>query len=443
MLAPSDFGLIAMIAVVTGFVEMFKDAGLSMATIQREKITHAQISTLFWINVALGFAVMLVVMALAPAVAWFYGEPRLTEIMFALSFTMLFGGMAVQHQALLRRRMEFGRLAVVELTALAAGVVTAVVMARQGYGYWSLVGMTAGTAVMTAVMSFALSGWMPGLPCRASGVGQMLAFGSNLAGANVFNYMTRNADNLIVGLMHGASALGIYSRGYHLFLMPLNQFLTPISAVAVPALARTTDRPALFRALLLQKSYFVVFFVALATGYSFCAAPELVQIVLGPGWEEAATIMRCLALGGAVYGTNVAGGWVCTTHGWTARQLRVAMFAGPAYALSYFVGSRFGPAGVAMAFSVTCCLLRYPVFKCLLVGSPISPGDLIRPLLRVGGFAALAAFAAMSVSSLADAEGITALAIKTGVYATIAAGLCAVGLLKIPRLSQRSAGDVH
>ena len=73
LLTPADYGLIGMVAVVTGFVSMFKDLGLSAATVQREEITSAQVSTLFWVNVALSVGVGLLTLALAPAVAWFYG----------------------------------------------------------------------------------------------------------------------------------------------------------------------------------------------------------------------------------------------------------------------------------------------------------------------------------------------------------------------------------
>ena len=91
LLAPEDFGLIAMVVTVTGFLEMFRDAGLSMATIQRAEITHTQVSTLFWLNVALSMALMLATAALGPPVAWFYREPRLIAIMLALSSTLLVG----------------------------------------------------------------------------------------------------------------------------------------------------------------------------------------------------------------------------------------------------------------------------------------------------------------------------------------------------------------
>src|ERR1043166_5545919 len=97
LLTPGDYGLIGMVVVVTGFVSMFKDLGLSAATVQREEITSAQVSTLFWVNVALSIGVGMVTAALAPVVAWFYGEQRLTTIMFVYAFGFLFGGLTIQH----------------------------------------------------------------------------------------------------------------------------------------------------------------------------------------------------------------------------------------------------------------------------------------------------------------------------------------------------------
>ena len=100
LLTPADFGLIAMVVAVTGFAALFKDAGLSMATVQREHITHEQVSTLFWVNVALSIIVMLVVAALAPAIAWFYGKPELTWITLALASAFILGRRTVQFHAL-------------------------------------------------------------------------------------------------------------------------------------------------------------------------------------------------------------------------------------------------------------------------------------------------------------------------------------------------------
>ena len=105
LLAPQDFGLVAMVATVMGFLRIFNDAGLSTATVQREDITHAQVSNQFWTNVALGGMASLILALSAPVVAWFYREPRLTGVTLALCISFLLAGSTVQHLALLKRQI--------------------------------------------------------------------------------------------------------------------------------------------------------------------------------------------------------------------------------------------------------------------------------------------------------------------------------------------------
>ena len=130
LLLPRDFGLLAMVMSVTAFIGMFKDLGLSNATVQRPQITHGQVSGLFWINCALSAGVALVVATLAPFIAWFYHEPKLLGITLVLSANFIFSGLTVQHQALLRRQMQFKITAVIDMVSMACGVATAIVMAR-------------------------------------------------------------------------------------------------------------------------------------------------------------------------------------------------------------------------------------------------------------------------------------------------------------------------
>ncbi len=107
LLTPRDFGLVAMVTAVTGFLAMFRHAGLAIPTVQREEITHAQVSNLFWINLGVSGLCALILAALAPAMAWFYRDIRITYITLVLSTTFLIGGFRVQHLALLKRQMRF------------------------------------------------------------------------------------------------------------------------------------------------------------------------------------------------------------------------------------------------------------------------------------------------------------------------------------------------
>src|SRR5438876_1871370 len=243
LLTPRDFGLVAMVTTVTGFLRVFKDAGLSIATVQRDRITHAQVSNLFWINLALSIVSSLVVAAMAPVLAWFYRDPRLIGITLLLSTTYLLSGSTVQHQALLKRQMRFKAMAVIEVGALTTGVVVGVVMALLGFRYWSLVASSLSIEAAGFLLTWSISRWRPQLPSRRSGVGPLVRFGANRTASDFITSVARGSDNLLIGRVFGPGPVGLYSRASDLLMRPLEQFLSPINAVFLPALSCLHSQP--------------------------------------------------------------------------------------------------------------------------------------------------------------------------------------------------------
>jgi O-antigen/teichoic acid export membrane protein len=351
LLTPADFGLVAMVTTVTGFAAMFKDAGLSMATVQREEVTHAQISVLFWINVSLSMTVMCVVAALAPLIARFYEEPRLVAITLALSTTLLFSGLTVQHQALLRRQMKFKELAIIEILSTTAGFATAIVMAFAGFGYWSLVGAIAGSTLANCTLVWGISRWRPGQPRRKSGVSDLLKFGGSLTGFNFINYFNRNLDNVLIGYYLGAGALGIYSKAYSLLLLPLRELNGPASAVLLPALSRLQSDPPRFRRAYLRAAGMLAYAGLAIVGFAFVAAPELILIVLGDGWEGATLVFRCLFLAAVAGALNVLPGWLFLALGRADRQLKWVVPGSIPILAGIVLGIPWGVVGVGLGCS--------------------------------------------------------------------------------------------
>jgi PST family polysaccharide transporter len=380
LLTPADFGLIAMVAAFTGFVALFRDLGLSTATVQRVEITHDQVSTLFWINVAMSVVLMLIAAALAPAIAWFYGEPRLTWIMIAIAGTFPFGGLSAQHTALMRRQMRFTALATVEVVSLVVGIAVAVVMAWRGLSYWSLVAMGAASGATTMAMCWLLSGWRPSLPRRGSGVMPMLTFGGGLTGFNILNYFTRNADNVIIGFALGSGPLGIYSKAYNLLMMPVRQFNAPIGAVMQPALSRLQNDPVRYRRAYLGSVSMLAFIGMPLVAFLFVAADDLIRVFLGPGWEGAVPVFRWLAPAALLGTINVAPGWLCTTLGRSRVQVNWALISAPITVAGFLIGSRLGISGVAAGFSITWCWLLLLFIAMACRHSPVSLLDLSRSI---------------------------------------------------------------
>ncbi len=175
LLHPEAFGLIAMAAVIVTVLEMFKDLGLSAATVQREEITHAEVSTLFWVNVGLGVVAALLMIPLAPLMAWFYHQPQLVGITLWLGLGFILSGLSTQHLALLRRQMRFTALAVVQMTAEIAGLIAAIIAAVMGADYWALVLQRIVWAGWLAAGGWILCRWRPGPPMKLAAVRELFA----------------------------------------------------------------------------------------------------------------------------------------------------------------------------------------------------------------------------------------------------------------------------
>ncbi|NER33281.1 MAG: lipopolysaccharide biosynthesis protein [Oscillatoria sp. SIO1A7] len=400
LLTPEDYGLIGMVAVFIGLISLFKDLGLSTATVQRAEVTQSQVSNLFWVNVVFSITIVLLTAALAPVVAWFYNEPRLTWITIVLASGFVFGGLTVQHEALLRRQMRFATLAAIEITSQLVAITTGVILGLLGTGYWALVGLQIALSFANMVGAWVMCGWRPGLPKRYSGTGNMLAFGGNLTGVSILNYSIRSLDNVLIGLYLGPAQLGVYAKAYQLLLMPLGQINTPVGKVAIPALSRLQAEPEKYRSYYKKGIGAIVSLGMPLVVFMFVAADKLVLTMLGEQWTEAILIFRVLAPAAFIGTFNVATGWVYNSMGTADRQLRWAMVTSSVTALGFLIGIQWGTIGIAAAASITICGLRYPgIVYCFKI-SPLQVGDLMAVVWRPALASALAGGTLFASNSL-------------------------------------------
>ena len=247
LLLPEHFGLIAMVTALTSIAERFKDLGLSSATVQRKVISHEEVSTLFWINLGFGIIFMLLVASLSPLIAKFYSDKRLIGITLALSSGFVFGGLTVQHQALLRRQMYFGRLAAIQIISDLSSLTLAIILALKGFGYWALVVKEVMRSLMISIGTLSMCPWLPGKPQWTGSVFSMLRFGGHISGFNITYFLSRSLDQILLGKFWGAGPLGFYKQAYQLMLVPISQLQFPVDRVAEPALSVLQSEPERYR----------------------------------------------------------------------------------------------------------------------------------------------------------------------------------------------------
>ncbi len=395
ILNPEDFGLVGMVTASTGFLGLFKDCGLSMATVQRASISREQTSTLFWINVAVGVLLAGLCAIAAPLLTAFYHEPRLLWLTVATGTGFVFNGLGAQHRAVLQRAMRFTTLTAIDLISLVSGIAVGVGMGIAGFGYWALVGMAVCPPAVGAVLLCAVGGWIPGPPRRGADVLSMLKYGGKLTLNSVIVYFAYNTDKILLGRFFGAQVLGIYGRAYQLINLPTENLNGTIGQVAFTALSRLQNDPDRLRSYFLKGYGLFLSLVMPITMGCALFAEDIVRVFLGPKWSAAVPVFRLLSPTIFTFALINPMAWLMYATGHATRSLKIALLIAPVVIVGYVVGLPYGPIGVATGFSIATVLLAVPVIYWVTRGTPISAVEtltvVMRPLLSIliGAAAAL------------------------------------------------------
>jgi O-antigen/teichoic acid export membrane protein len=389
LLTPHDYGLFGMVFAFIVFLNIFLDLGLSMATVQKADLSLAQISILFWANLALGLLLTGVMAACSSIIAWFYQEPDLIYVTLWISLGFAVGAIGIQHRALLMRRMQFGRLAISELGGLITGGAVGIWMALNGYGVYALVGQSLAAGGMGSLCNWILAGWIPGLPVRGSGVREMIKFGGYLTGFNFLNYFARNMDKILLGRFWGATEVGLYTRSYALMLFPINIISDPMGRVIIPALSRLQkDMPRYAQAHLRAMRLLALLSFPVAGGLAVLAE-EAIEIVYGVQWMDAVPIFRILCIAGIFQAWANSMGWLYISSGKARKMFLWGSIASPMIVIGILPCIWFGGIGAAGGYTIMTLALVIPLgfwYVTRSVGVPLRPlvKAAVGPLIATG-----------------------------------------------------------
>lgn len=372
LLLPEHFGLVSMVTALTVFAERFKHLGLSTATIQQKDITHEQVSTLFWINAGAGILIALVIVGLSSGIASFYDELRLVPIAMALSLSFVFGGLNVQHEALLRRQMRFKVIGSIQVLATLLSIRLAVELALDGFTYWALVWREIARSAVELIGVWIACRWWPGLPVPRSGIGPLLRAGRNIVSSDSIYFVCRSVDQILLGRFAGAHALGLYRQAFQLMALPMSQLCHPVGSVTLPSFSALQEQPDRYRRYF-EKVVGLLFFVAVPlVAYMAVFSEDIIKVVLGEAWIEAAWIFRILAIGALIEPLFHICGMVMITQRKTKRLFWWAVMYGASLVLGFSIGIHWGAIGVAAGYTIAHYALIIPSLWLSFKNMPVS-----------------------------------------------------------------------
>jgi PST family polysaccharide transporter len=295
LLAPADFGVVALATVFLAFLSVLVDIGFSQALVQRENLDDAHTHTAFWISLGLGVALGLALFLAATAAGALGSDSDLVPVLQVLSLALPLAALSSVPVALLTREFGFRALAIRRLVATAIGAVVAVWLAAAGAGVWALVAQNLSTSAIGLLVLWRVTPWRPSRRFSRQAARDLLNFGVAVFGIEMIAQANAHVDKLLVGLFLGHAELGYYFVGSRISLTMMDMFVAVIGSLSLPTFSRMQDDlPRMVRAL--QQLTFVSAAITFPVfALAAALAPEMIALLFGGQWDASVPIMQWLA----------------------------------------------------------------------------------------------------------------------------------------------------
>jgi len=429
LLTPADFGLVAIITVLTSFAPLLIDFGLGDATTQRKTITPGQVSSLFWLSSGVGLTVALALAVASPLIASLYRQPALQPIALCTGITFVLWGASNQHMALLRRTMQFGRIAKIQLLGSLGGILVAIATALAGWGYWALVARPIANAACVVAGAWLGCRWRPGPPSFDANTKSMVRFGLHVVGFSVTYNVAKSVDRIALGLYCRPEQVGYYQNAITLYESSIFQALAQVHTVGSAALSKLQANVPALRQKYATALSALAFFVMPAAAILSVTAQDVTVILLGEKWRAAGWLLRIIALRGIPQVIEGSQGWLHLSIGRADRWRNWGAVSLVAQTVAVVAGLPFGTTGVAVASVIATALIAVP--SIMYAGRPIGVGAAL--VFRavgaqlIGAISVAAAGAWLQMTVLAHYSSLLRIAASVtvcgGIYLLVVVGL--------------------
>lgn len=363
-----DFGLMALVTVVLGFMGLFMDMGINTAILHVQNIKKQVYASLYWLNFMFSVFLFLIIGLVASPVSDFYDEPELKKLLYIMGLSLIISAFGRQFKTIEQKALNFKFISILDIFSAVISLIVAIILAVQGYGVYALVySALAQFAISNLVLLFVgikRNGLL--LHFKYEETSRFLKIGIYQVSGQIINYFNRDLDTLLVGKLLGTEVLGGYSLAKQLVFRPASLINPILTKVAAPSLALyQNDNDALKRNYL--KLINLVSTLNLGA-YLFVAlfAPFIVSILYGSTFAYIAPIVQILCLYMYLRSTcNPIGSLVVAT-GRTDLEFYWNIFALLSMPISIYIGSFYGIYGVAWSLSLYMILTVYPFWRLLI-----------------------------------------------------------------------------
>ncbi|MDB4349893.1 lipopolysaccharide biosynthesis protein [Omnitrophica bacterium] len=299
ILMPKDFGLYGMAIILSGFVAVFWQLGISSAIIQRKEISDKHLNTAFTIGLMMGFLCFMIIWVVAPYLALFFKEPSITLIARLIGLTFIIYAFDRIPSSLLGRNMFFKNISLVGIVNPFLYGFIAIPLALMGFGplsfAWGMVVGALAMAIIRIYWGFRLFKWKPKILLDKEAAKNLLGFGIFITMSGTINYLLRNIQRIITGKFLGSIDLGYFTKASNLSTQPVEKVRVNIITVLLPGFSSIQNDAKKIRDWF-KKFNFFSYAIASPVLIFFIFFPrEFVVGLFGDKWLLSASILPWLA----------------------------------------------------------------------------------------------------------------------------------------------------
>jgi O-antigen/teichoic acid export membrane protein len=364
----ADFGLMAMVTFVMSFMDLFNDMGLTSAILHKQNITKQEYASVYWLNFFVSLLMYLVLWSITPFIADFYSQPQLKVLIPLMGLNLIISGIGRQFKTIENKNLLFKTIAIVEISAIGVGFITAILLSINGWGVYALIYPTILQYLISnlTLLIIGLKKYGLLLHFRFEEVRSFLKIGFYQVGGQMINYFNRDLDILLIGRFFSAEILGGYSLAKQLVFQPA-QIINPVlTRVASPTLAKFQSNIELLKKNYLKLINIISTINILVYAGIILFTPWIIQIMYGNQFSNIAIIVRILcvymifrAVGNPVGSLVVATGRTDLEFVWNT----VTLIVMPIF---IFIGAQMGIVEVAIAIVCAMIILFIPNWKLLI-----------------------------------------------------------------------------
>lgn len=368
ILNPTDFGLMAIVMVVIGFSQIFIDMGVSNAIIYKQEVTSKQLSSLYWLNIIIGFLFFFLIVFSAPIISNFYNNKKLTPLIRLVAITFLIKPFGQQFMVLLQKNLRFNAIAKTDMITKFISFIVVVTLAYKNFGVYSLAIGSVVTTILSTIgyIFYGEKIHRPKFYLKISGLNEYISFGLFQMGERVIQYFANQFDTILIGKLLGIEVLGVYNVAKNLVSKPAAIINPVVTKVTFPLMSTINNDVSKLKAIYLKTINYLSFVNFPVYLLITVLAKPIVLIMFGPKWLEVVPLIQILALVYILRSIGNPAGSLLLSRG----KANIAFYWNLAtfflYPISIIIGSNWGISGVALSTLILQILLFYPTWKIII-----------------------------------------------------------------------------